>query len=110
MIPIPGVRVWLVIGRTDMRRRMNGLALKVQALARSRESRQHVTQHVRATKIAIHQEVSIPRQSRGLWVWSRSKRLVRVASVQLPSRARNLRDDFTGVPKRSAPNRLLCAF
>ncbi len=31
MIPIPSdVRVWLAVGRTDMRRGMNGLALQVQ--------------------------------------------------------------------------------
>jgi transposase len=31
MIPVPsGVRVWLVVGRTDMPRGMNGLALQVQ--------------------------------------------------------------------------------
>ena len=31
MIPVPsGVRVWLAVGRTDMRRCMNGLALQVQ--------------------------------------------------------------------------------
>ncbi len=31
MIPVPGgVRVWLVVGRTDMRRGMNSLALQVQ--------------------------------------------------------------------------------
>ncbi len=31
MIPFPsGVRVWLSVGRTDMRRGMNGLALQVQ--------------------------------------------------------------------------------
>jgi transposase len=31
MIPVPsGVRVWLAVGRTDMRRGMNGLALQVQ--------------------------------------------------------------------------------
>ena len=31
MIPIPaGIRVWLAVGRTDMRRGMNGLALKIQ--------------------------------------------------------------------------------
>jgi transposase len=31
MIPVPsGVRVWLAVGPTDMRRRMNGLALQVQ--------------------------------------------------------------------------------
>jgi transposase len=36
MIPVPsGVRVWLAVGHTDMRRGMNGLALQVQeALAR----------------------------------------------------------------------------
>jgi transposase len=31
MIPVPsGVRVWIAVGRTDMRRGMNGLALQVQ--------------------------------------------------------------------------------
>src|SRR5205814_5304522 len=31
MIPVSsGVRVWLAVGRTDMRRGMNGLALQVQ--------------------------------------------------------------------------------
>ena len=31
MIPVPsGVRVWLAVGVTDMRRGMNGLALQVQ--------------------------------------------------------------------------------
>ena len=31
MIPVPsGVRVWLAVGRTDMRSGMNGLALQVQ--------------------------------------------------------------------------------
>jgi transposase len=36
MIPVPsGVRVWLAVGHTDMRRGMHGLALQVQeALAR----------------------------------------------------------------------------
>jgi transposase len=31
MIPVPShVRIWLAVGRTDMRRGMNGLALQVQ--------------------------------------------------------------------------------
>jgi len=31
MIPVPsGMRVWLAVGRTDMRRGMNGLSLQVQ--------------------------------------------------------------------------------
>ena len=31
MIPVPSdVRVWLAVGRTDMRKGMNGLALQVQ--------------------------------------------------------------------------------
>ena len=31
MIPVPsGVRVWLAVGHTDMRRGMNSLALQVQ--------------------------------------------------------------------------------
>ena len=37
MIPVPsGVRVWLAVGRTDMRRGMNGLALQVQEALRAR--------------------------------------------------------------------------
>jgi transposase len=35
MIPVPsGVRVWLAVGRTDMRKGMNGLALQVQEALR----------------------------------------------------------------------------
>ena len=35
MIPIPsGVRVWLAVGHTDMRRGMNSLALQVQEVLR----------------------------------------------------------------------------
>ena len=35
MIPVPsGIRVWLAVGRTDMRRGMNGLALQVQEALR----------------------------------------------------------------------------
>jgi transposase len=35
MIPVPaGVRVWLAVGPTDMRRGMNGLALQVQEALR----------------------------------------------------------------------------
>ena len=31
MIPVPsGMRVWLAVGRTDMRRGMNGLSLQIQ--------------------------------------------------------------------------------
>jgi transposase len=31
VIPVPsGVRVWLAVGQTDMRKGMNGLALQVQ--------------------------------------------------------------------------------
>ena len=33
MIPVPSeVRVWLAVGRTDMRKGMNGLALQVQQI------------------------------------------------------------------------------
>ncbi len=37
MIPVPsGMRVWLAVGRTDMRRGMNGLSLQIQeALGRN---------------------------------------------------------------------------
>jgi hypothetical protein len=35
LIPVPsGVRVWLAVGRTDMRRGMNGLALQDQKVLR----------------------------------------------------------------------------
>ena len=35
MVPVPsGVRVWLAVGRTDMRRGMNSLALQVQETLR----------------------------------------------------------------------------
>jgi len=35
MLPVPaGVRVWLEVGRTDMRRGMNGLSLQVQEAPR----------------------------------------------------------------------------
>ena len=35
MIPVPsGVRVWLAVGATDMRRGMNGLSLQVQEALR----------------------------------------------------------------------------
>ena len=37
MIPVPpGVRFWLAFGRVDMRRGMNGLALRVQETLRRR--------------------------------------------------------------------------
>ena len=44
MIPVPsGVRVWLAVGRTDMRRGMNGLALQVQeALGREPACRRFI--------------------------------------------------------------------
>lgn len=33
MIPVPsGVRIWIAVGRTDMRRGMHGLALQVQQI------------------------------------------------------------------------------
>ena len=35
MIPVPsGVRVWLSVGPTDIRRGMNGVALQIQARLR----------------------------------------------------------------------------
>ena len=40
MIPVPsGVRVWLAVGHTDMRRGMNGLALQVQEALAARPAR-----------------------------------------------------------------------
>jgi transposase len=39
MIPVPsGVRVWLAVGRTDMRKGMNGPALQVQQMEIARGS------------------------------------------------------------------------
>ena len=48
MIPVPsGVRVWLAVGRTDMRRGMNGLALQVQeALGRDTALAKPYVHHV----------------------------------------------------------------
>jgi hypothetical protein len=47
MIPAPsGVRVWLSVGRTDMRRGMNGVALQVQeTLRRDPQSLATVTRY-----------------------------------------------------------------
>jgi transposase len=39
MIPVPSsMRVWLAVGRTDMRRGMNGLALQVQEALKGLET------------------------------------------------------------------------
>ncbi len=39
MIPVPsGVRVWLAVGHTDMRRGMNSLALQVQEVLKGRDA------------------------------------------------------------------------
>jgi transposase len=41
MIPVPsGVRVWLAVGRTDIRRGMNGLALQSRKHSSRRKYRQ----------------------------------------------------------------------
>ena len=62
MIPAPsGVRVWLAVGRTDMRRGMNGLALQVQeTLGRDPFAGDlFVFRGVRGDLIKIHEVLSI---------------------------------------------------
>src|SRR5260221_13501999 len=77
MIPVPsGVRVWLAVGRTDMRRGMNGLALQVQeALGRDPHAGDlYVFRGVRGDliKIILHDGI-------GMWLYAKrmeNRRLV----------------------------------
>jgi transposase len=70
MIPIPsGVRVWLAVGRTDMRKGMNGLALQVQqALGRDPHAGDlYVFRGARGDLIKIVWHDGILREAIGAW-------------------------------------------
>lgn len=75
MIPVPsGVRVWLSVGRTDMRRGMNGLALQVQeALGRDPHTGDlYVFRGARGDLIGIGMSLYSKRLEHGRFVWPSS--------------------------------------
>ena len=93
MIPVPsGVRVWLAVGRTDMRRGMNGLALQVQeALGRDPHAGDlYVFRGVRGNLIKIlwHDGVGMSlyakRLEKGRFIWpSPTAGVVGISASQL---------------------------
>ena len=93
MIPVPsGVRVWLAVGHTDMRRGMNGLALQVQqALGRDPHAGDlYVFRGRRAdlVKIIWHDGIGMSlyakRLERGRFLWpSPSDGCVAISGAQL---------------------------
>jgi len=99
MIPVPsGVRVWLAVGRTDMRKGMNGLALQVQeALGRDPHAGDlYVFRGARGDliKIVWHDGIGMSlyakRLERGRFVWPLS------AAGRSPSQRRSLPTCSTG--------------
>jgi transposase len=93
MIPVPsGVRVWLAVGRTDMRRAMNGLALQVQeALGRDPHAGDlYVFRGVRGNLIKIlwHDGIGMSlcakRLEKGRFIWpSTTAGVVAISASQL---------------------------
>ena len=93
MIPVPSnVRVWLAVGRTDMRRGMHGLALQVQeSLKRDPHAGDlFVFRGARGdlVKIIWHDGVGmslyVKRLDRGRFIWpSPADGVVAISSVQL---------------------------
>jgi transposase len=93
VIPVPsGVRVWLAVGHTDMRRGMNGLALQVQeALGRDPHAGDlYVFRGKRGdlVKILWHDGLGMSlyakRLERGRFLWSTSTGgTVSISSAQL---------------------------
>src|ERR1700743_588460 len=93
MIPVPsGMRVWLAVGRTDMRRRMNGLALQVQeALGRDHHAGDlYVLRGVRGNliKVLLHDGIGMSlyakRLEKGRFIWpSPTAGVVGVSASQL---------------------------
>jgi transposase len=93
MIPIPsGVRVWLAVGRTDMRKGMNGLALQVQqALGRDPHAGDlYVFRGARGdlVKIVWHDGIGMSlyakRLERGRFIWpSPADGVVAISAAQL---------------------------
>src|SRR6266853_5955598 len=96
MIPVPsGVRVWLAVGRTDMRKGMNGLALQVQqVLGRDPHAGDlYVFRGVRGDliKIVWHDGIGMSlyakRLERGRFIWpSPADGIVAISAAQLASR------------------------
>ena len=93
MIPVPsGVRVWLAVGRTDMRKGMNGLALQVQqALGRDPHAGDlYVFRGVRGDLIKIiwHDGIGMSLYSKrlesGRFIWpSPTEGAVAISAAQL---------------------------
>src|SRR5881227_3865894 len=93
MIPVPsGVRVWLAVGRTDMRKGMNGLALQVQqVLGRDPHAGDlYVFRGVRGDliKIVWHDGIGMSlyakRLERGRFIWpSPADGIVAISAAQL---------------------------
>src|SRR6187200_3626919 len=93
MIPVPsGVRVWLAVGRTDMRKGMNGLALQVQeALGRDPHAGDlYVFRGARGDliKIVWHDGIGMSlyakRLERGRFLWpSPADGIVAISAAQL---------------------------
>jgi len=93
MIPVPSpVRVWLAVGRTDMRKGMNGLALQVQqSLGRDPFAGDlHVFRGRRGdmVKIIWHDGVGmslyVKRLERGRFIWpAPADGVVAISSAQL---------------------------
>jgi transposase len=93
MIPVPsGVRVWLAVGRTDMRKGMNGLALQVQqALGRDPHAGDlYVFRGARGdlVKIVWHDGIGMSlyakRLERGRFIWpSPADGTVAISAAQL---------------------------
>src|ERR1700746_3861837 len=93
MMPVPsGVRVWLAVGRTDMRKGMNGLALQVQqALGRDPHAGDlYVFRGARGdlVKIVWHDGIGMSlyakRLERGRFIWpSPADGTVAITSAQL---------------------------
>jgi transposase len=74
MIPVPsGVRVWLAVGHTDMRRGMNGLALQVQE-ALGRGKRALTTAAVGGTAVWRLRRALRPGRADGVGRWRRGGR------------------------------------
>jgi transposase len=93
MIPVPSnVRVWLAVGRTDMRRGMHGLALQVQELLKRdpHAGDLFVFRGARGdlVKIIWHDGVGmslyVKRLDRGRFIWpSPADGVVAISSAQL---------------------------
>jgi len=90
MIPVPsGVRVWLAVGRTDMRKGMNGLALQVQqVLGRDPHAGDlYVFRGLRGDliKIVWHDGIGMSlyakRLERGRFIWPSPADVVEVAGA-----------------------------